>query len=174
MIKKINERKQVGIIYHFTGGRMKNYIDRFNELYEKINDMITNGFKTYEYNYISFTRNFNLKTPSNKYSWGFIRFTIDGTKLSDNYKVEPYVDAESNITRASGEAEERVIVGTNKYLHINKYIISIDLLVEDGRYLDDVIDVVYKLKKKHGNIKFNVVSKFLPSKLQSKEALIEV
>jgi hypothetical protein len=125
-IEFINERKQVGILYHFT------MIHALGKILE------TNSLKSH-YPYISFTRNKSFETSSQ------VRIVIDGDKLSDKYRIEPFAYGQSKNVDKFGipvlkkEAEERIIVSLDKpdWSHsdfiselkdIKKYIIRIDVL----------------------------------------------
>jgi len=143
----ISEGKQVGTLYHFT--RIHNFLK-----------MLEGGLvlRAY-YNYISFTRNYNMLDYS-KYKNDFstdleigdkrgIRIAIDGDKLSNKYKITPFLDSEENgITRTHGEAEEKIdgalasikccikqidIIGTDAHYdlvkeHMEKYKLNVPLI----------------------------------------------
>jgi len=93
----IKERKQVGKLYHFTNPFNLNHI---------INDGYLDTQSGRGYNYISFTRNKDFNKSS---AWWeqTVRFTLDGDKLSDKYKIEPYHDPD--LAHGSNEMEERII-----------------------------------------------------------------
>lgn len=92
----ITERKQVGDIYHFTDVNKLGTITYKNEL-DDINDR----------GYISFTRNKRMPDTIKEPWWKVktVRITVDGDKLSDKYKIQPYND------NVSGEETEERIVG---------------------------------------------------------------
>ena len=123
----LNERKQVGILYHFTNF---SFLPKILE---------SNSLKS-NYPYISFTRNKNYCPECQ------VRILIDGDKLSDKYKIEPYSftegkfkDPPHNIPHYKYEAEERIVFRpdlpdwshsslVSELKNIKKYIIRIDVL----------------------------------------------
>ena len=146
---EIEERKQVGILYHFT---------RISSL-QSIED---SGFCLGSHqDYISFTRNFDMINPKkydNELSLGesshIVRIAIDGDKLSDLYKIEPFIDVVNNIKRKQGEDEERVLKAGIKKKHkdrvcIKKCIIQIDIIDNDN------VGILKDLKSS-----YNIVKKF--------------
>lgn len=94
----ILESKQVGIIYHFTG---------IWNLYEmiKYNDF---NLKT-DKSYISFTRNPVMFSSELRLSKAQCRIMIDGDKLSNHYRVFPFIDKIASVNRSHGESEERIV-----------------------------------------------------------------
>lgn len=92
----ILESKQVGIIYHFSG---------IWNLYEMLK---FNNFKLKsQTHYISFTRNPIMYSPELLPSKMQTRIMIDGNKLSNKYKIEPFLDYRG-VKREHGEAEEKI------------------------------------------------------------------
>lgn len=137
----LNEAKQVGTIYHFT-------------TYDKSLSIILNQQMTSK-EYISFTRNYDLKDAySNDVNWGDVRITIDGNKLSNKYKIEPFLDTKNSIKRNKGENEERII---KKSINIKGMIKQIDIL-DDERNKKSINDIEYICKVLR--IKCNIVDKF--------------
>jgi len=104
---KLYEFAQRGYLYHFTD------IDIVYEIL-KTNKLKANP--TYGDN-ISLTRKYD-------FDWGQSRITLDASKISENYKIEPYAYGGSK-----GEAEERIKVKELK--NIKKYIVQIDLFHPD-------------------------------------------
>ena len=113
---QFSEAKQVGVIYHFAGG---------------LNDLLSilkmGGLFSYHWNYISFTRDYNLKDYENE-SWGPVRLAFNGDAMSNKYKIEPFHD-ESNLgisQRSKGrtEAEERVMWTKEKVFPCLNYCIE--------------------------------------------------
>ena len=75
----IDEGKQVGVLYHFTEPtRLKSILGN-------------KGLKSFR-EYISFTRNFNLQKQSIYLKDSTIRLAFDGNKLSEKFKIEPFLD----------------------------------------------------------------------------------
>lgn len=114
----LKERKQVGTLYHFTDlyGAFGILEDMKIKKNEEADDISAHGgvfVMTAPRQGISFTRNSNLIATRNAGSakerpWGEVRIAIDGDRLSDRYKIEPYVDKDNSITRADDQAEEVV------------------------------------------------------------------
>ena len=94
-LQNLAEAKQVGVLYHFTN-------------YPSLVGMIKSDFKLNSniQPYVSFTRNKRMQSDTVSQS---VRITIDGDKLSNRYKFEPYADAKAGYGRSStDESEERV------------------------------------------------------------------
>ena len=138
------ERKQVGILYHFTSLQ-----DAWGILHDKeikINPDaggITAGYGgfvvTQPREGISFTRNHNLKAAAaaggSGNEWGEVRLAFDGDKISDRYKVEPAVDWKHGITRQEDQAEEMV---RRDKVDISSTILKIDVML--NRYYENETD----------------------------------
>ena len=173
----LEEAKQVGVLYHFTA---------FNTAWEILSDMVLKSggeggisiggsFSIpIKRNFISLTRNFNLKHVSNlKQNWASTRIVFDGNKLSNKYKIEPYVDIEFGITRKDFEQAEERIIG--KEIKIKGTVIQVDILkkwlendtdphnYDQEELWNEVIPMFIKLMKKEG-IKVNLVNSFKPVK----------
>ena len=138
LLKEINEGKQIGDIYHYT---------TFNNGFKILQ---SNQFRSYEsadstrskpiYG-VSFTRD---KRFHNKHNIGFdvssfgqrpqVRFTVDGDKLSNKYKIQPYAQiggaGRFEKQHEEFEAEERVVANKSFTIPILTYIKSVDILVE--------------------------------------------
>jgi hypothetical protein len=108
------EAKQKGILYHFT--RIINFLNIINDNYVLKSSSITGieGLGQYTSDSISLTRNFILNTGVSKLS---VRFDINGDKLSNKYKIEPFLDNE--IPRYAQENEEIVL---SSVVNIKPYI----------------------------------------------------
>ncbi len=120
ILKEITEGKQVGTLYHFTtlsGGE---------------NIIQTNTIKSQNYNFVSLTRDKNLYKTSDHIEGGLIRLTIDGDKLSNNYKIYPY-DEDERKKYGSFESEER-IKGNIK--NAKNYITKIDVILDFYNYIN--------------------------------------
>jgi hypothetical protein len=138
ILNQINEGKQVGNLYHFT--------DIFNliKILETNTLKSSNKWKPEDKPFVSFTRN--------KDAWGLVaqvgktvRITIDGDKLSNNYKISPF-----NIQKTKrwdntplDEMEERVF-GDIK--NIKNYITDITIQIVDLKEypkLEDKLKLLY-------------------------------
>ena len=123
ILKEITEGKQVGDLYHFTslnGG-------------EGI--LQTNTIISDEYNFISLTRDKNYYKISDQIEGGLIRLTIDGNKLSNNYKIYPYDEGERKKTHHGSyfESEERV---KGNIKNAKNYITKIEVMLDFYNYAD--------------------------------------
>ncbi len=96
----IMERKQVGIIYHFTS------FDGFVGMLAG-NKLI---LKSIFYDYISFTRDYDLVTRSGEFESAEVRIAVYGDLLSDKYHIEPFNFYDLHGERGWGqtESEERI------------------------------------------------------------------
>lgn len=121
---KINEGKQVGLLYHFTNSSsLKKILEKDiingSFMYEK------DGIELYG---VSTTRNKNLNYDRKRNN---IRITLDGDKLSNNYKVQPrdYWEREYNVPnnpQTIDEDEEVILTPKGFMSNAKNYIISID------------------------------------------------
>ena len=133
--KSLFEAKQVGVLYHFT---------RLGSLEKILQENIL--YMSRQWKNISFTRNKNLISNSNylKENKAFARIVVDGDKLSNDYKIRPFVfpqrskweTASYNLERPGSEAEEMVEADIKD---IKKYIIRVDL---PHKYLTDQFEDV--------------------------------
>ena len=122
----ILESKQLGIIYHYTGIYNLSEMLKYNDFKLK-SDM----------NYISFTRNPSMFSSELRPSKLQCRIAIDGNKLSNFYKLNPYMDIKNDLNREHGEAEERFIKVDDLFMsnskttiNIKDFIIEIDIMDE--------------------------------------------
>ena len=108
----VTERKQVGTIYHYTYSPSP---------LKKIGE--TGGLKS-ELDYVSFTRN---GSPSMLSYLGKknARLVFDGTRLSDRFKVEPFLD--DGLERTAEEWEERIVWPRGKLLPCLFALVRVEL-----------------------------------------------
>ena len=133
--KGLKEGKQVGTLYHFTPFEGIKGILKSNTL--KVGD--DSNFETGgNVGKVSLTRDKNL----NYFNY---RITLDGNKLSNNYKINPY----SYDIRA-GESEESV---NRDIKNIDKYIIDIHYMLGDIDTISNLTNL-NKIIKLYPNIKF--------------------
>lgn len=139
----IREAKQVGPLYHFMPyWRFKELLDSKFILVDKLHR-----------GYISFTRNSKLGNVGYYKEEHFIRLKLDGTKLSNKYKIKPFLD--KNLP-GKKEAEERVV--TNKPVSILPYIMQIDIL---GKEFKVRMTQLQQLgQERYPKLKFNIVMKW--------------
>jgi hypothetical protein len=131
----LNESKQVGVIYHYTTFENGLKILQSNQLKADHAADSTNAKPVYS---ISFTRD---KRFHDNHRIGFtdssfgqtpqVRFTVDGNKLSNKYKVQPYSQGGVFSKGRKGfEAEERVISDKPFTIPLSNYLLSVDILLE--------------------------------------------
>jgi hypothetical protein len=135
----ISEGKQVGLLYHYTSFNSGIKILESKKL---ISSPTADGTLTNPVFGISFTRDKRFHNSNQmdravgftKTSTGQrpqVRFTLDGNKISNNYKIEPYSQGGSFAKNRKGyEAEERIVSNNNFSIPLMNYLTSIDLLVE--------------------------------------------
>jgi len=143
------------ILYHFTTVNKLINILSTNSFYLTSNigtssDQIA-GNKAY---YISFSRSKSIvQGYGNKFRFsGAARIKVDGQKLSQNYKVKSvdywqYPKTPDMMKNLSGdEMEDRVISDNDEIPNANKYIISIDILIEPDKTVNQkLIDLAKNL-----------------------------
>jgi len=145
---KIIESKQVGIIYHYT---------TINSAMKILKDMKLKDF-TFNRGYVSFSRNGSGISGRGS---NFLRFTIDGNKLSNKYSITPDSQAISGDKKLrykshkKKQAEERIY---KIEVDITESLLSIDILND---YKNDEI-TPEELKKIESKTKLNLVDKFKP------------
>jgi hypothetical protein len=134
-LKNLLESKQVGIIYHYTTFNSGLKILQSNQLKS---GEAADSIKTNPIFAISFTRD---KRFHDNHVVGFeessfgntpqLRLTLDGNKLSNRFKVQPYSQGGAfSKDRKGFEAEERVISDKTFMIPLSDYLISVDVLVE--------------------------------------------
>lgn len=126
----IDEAKQIGTIYHYT--TYKNAISIIEQDKLISDHAVDSTNDNPKYN-ISFTRNKNFASVKRNLISGTIRvrFTIDGDKLSNKYKIEPF--AQKGFEKGekdSFEAEERIVYTEPFSIKISNYLISVDIVKE--------------------------------------------
>ncbi len=135
LIDLFKEAKQVGIIYHYT--TFKNGLDilQSNQLESSDAADSTNAKPVFA---VSFTRDKrfhdNHVVDFSRTSFGNtaqLRFTINGDKLSNKFKVQPYSQQGPFSKDKKGfEAEERVVSDKQFTIPLLPYLKSVDILVE--------------------------------------------
>ena len=132
----LKEAKQVGIIYHYTTFESGLKVLKLNQLKSDHTAESTNAKPVFG---ISFTRdkrfnNTNRAVDFTNSSFGRtpqLRFTIDGNKLSNKFKVQPYSQGgRFDKGKKDFESEERVTSDKLFTIPLSNYLISIDLLFE--------------------------------------------
>lgn len=144
----VNDSKQVGTIYHYT--TFKNGLKILQSNEQKGSDAAdsTNAKPVFA---VSFSRDKrfhnNHNVGSDVSSFGQrpqVRFTVDGDKLSNKFKVQPYSQGGAFSKDQKGfEAEERVISNKPFSMPIIPYIKSIDILIEYKKPGKDDWDMEY-------------------------------
>lgn len=159
MLIPLHERKQVGVLYHYTN---------IVALLKIIRDGLSLKDKMYNRGYISFSRNGNdISNLPNINA----RFIIDGDKISDIYKIKP-----DSLTRTNGkkltddngnpiykigdkkQSEER-IYGDN--INIKSCLLAVEILESAARFDltdDEKLEIIKSIEPKP----LNLVEKFSP------------
>ena len=131
----LKEAKQVGIIYHYTTFESGLKVLKSNQLKSgeaadstKSKPVFAISFtrdkRFHDNHVVDFTSSSFGKTPQ-------LRFTIDGNKLSNKFKVQPYSQGGVfDKGKKSFEAEERVVSNKPFFIPIMSYIKSVDVLFE--------------------------------------------
>lgn len=136
----VSESKQVGIIYHFTDDE---------SFWSIIND---EGLKSSYFDFISFTRSFSNPKGSHL-EYMNVRFSFDGNKLSNKFKIEPYSESGYN------EQEERIVWKQNKILKCFFALKRIDILKKSEIKNFSQLEILEFLKVK---LPIYFVDKFKP------------
>lgn len=175
--KHISESKQVGKIYHFCALKdVEKYIAPTDTL--SSSGLFWNRL-TKNRNTISFTRNPNLRLNTLRSYNISIRFSVDGDKLSNNYKIIPYSaygvssphfksDYMSGEPDYDSDEMEEIVIGPVKNFH--KYILTILVSVKDQNFTredlleEDGFQVLLEYITKY-NIPRNSVDVILQGKL---------
>lgn len=120
---KYNEAKQVGDIYHVAELSVAGKIADSDQL----------GLKGHSY----FTRekNFNIVAHHNNRVLISVRFTVDGDKLSENYKVDP-----ANNHWEDGDIQWEVVVNRS-IKNFHKFVKAVDIMADTN---------VFRTKGKRG------------------------
>jgi hypothetical protein len=168
LIDLIKEAKQVGTLYHFTS-------------YSKLVKIINSGFvltteHKYIQPYVSFTRDKSMYSDSIATQ---VRLTIDGSGLSNRYKIMPHADVKAGYGRGSvDEMEERISLLTYpRGVDVSRYLTIVNIKkinekfdIDDPESFQDTDDFVeppsfesyneaIKLLK-NKNIPYNIVEKY--------------
>lgn len=112
------ERKQVGLLYHFTK-------------VENLGGIIASGLRpSYNSKYgdtVSFTRSKRMSTDIDYMGLNVVRLTIDGDALSSNNRLVAYSD--NNMDE--DEMETVLIAKNSNPVDVNRFIKAIDVLRDD-------------------------------------------
>lgn len=164
LIKKvISESKQVGTLYH---------VCTLDALSKHIvpNDTLSGSGKYTNYilnsnNVVSFTRdrNYVVNTGRNRTSPFLFRFSVNGDKLSEKYKLSPYNDLsfksggkdKSNFDSKDLEKEE-VLLGEVR--NFSKYVIKLEYSLNENIFESSVPELKNKIIPD-----YNISSKYLSS-----------
>ena len=170
LLKELQEGKQVGDIYHFTDTDTIALMIK-----DKGGIVLDSSFSSFAANkYYSFNRNHNLGTLSEEKH--HVRIKLDGDKMSNKYKFEPYADIESGEDLYSKntpnyESEERINAKKYGLIDLTPYIEEITIISPDSfeeylksyhsgtkyynEMLDDYNSVLDWIKSKNIPLKFS-------------------
>jgi hypothetical protein len=122
--KTIKESKQVGILYHYTS---------YNRALKILETNILESIG-YKKKYVSFTRNKNFHRYLRSVSLQ-CRFVVDGTKLSENYRVIPFSDFSHSHYPDKDEQEEKI---KGSIVDFRKFILKLQLFDTNLLYKIDI------------------------------------
>jgi len=179
LIENLDEAKQLGTLYHFTGFKGINGIlssDTFKgseisvlplaDTYDR--DVQSLGKSGQEYlkkgidkvYYLSTTRDKLLYIKNPKIKGSTVRIVLDGDKLSNKYKFNPfYYYSDEMIDEPApkhdqDESEERIILGTRPEIPSAKsYIKEVHILLDKISDNENYLKVIAELIKKYPEIK---------------------
>jgi hypothetical protein len=167
LIDILREAKQVGDIYHYT--RLSRRFGIYDIL--KSGELKPAPDRAKYKGYVSFSRDRALGATLGMRAQ--VRITIDGDKLSNKYKILPYVQLEpetpydkenwnSPFTRSSGSSESELVISANKYggsVKILPYIKKIDIIADESDrsiiYIKGLIELEEMCKQLNIPIKFH-------------------
>lgn len=132
----LKEGKQAGILYHFTS------YDGVQSILKE--NLLRPGSKTFKWG-ISTTRDKNFHTTEDRVQMGVnavdIRIALNGSKLSDKYKIMPY--SHESFGKEHSTEKEEVIVTETGVTNIKQYILGITIFAVEDEWGDcDKLDVV--------------------------------
>ena len=152
ILNEINEAKQVGDIYHFTGIK-----DMDGNRY--LMKILNSGYlKPNEDNQISTTRNkkVDIYPFYGHYPDYLARLTFDGGKISNKYKIRPfYFEPQGRPAYLAKNEFEEQIVTNGKNFPIYPYLKKVDLFVMDTEE-EEVNKVIDLLNKKNINYEIHI------------------
>jgi hypothetical protein len=114
------ESRQRHTLYHFTN------LFHFTEMLETRRGFCLGGLVVNK-SYVSFTRNHDMKSPELRADKYAVRIVIDGDKLSNKYKITPFLDTQY-VDRNSGEWEEKIDVEDFGCINIADCITEINIM----------------------------------------------
>ena len=144
ILHEIFEAKQVGTVYHYTG--VGGALGILEDAYIMSSAADRPQDAKHDWSSISFTRNKNFTKAS--FGGGRkarligvrnpnVRFTFDGDRISNKYKIEPFSGGgKMQKGKSQYEAEERILMKRKFNLPLKPYATSVDILfdfVEENR-----------------------------------------
>ena len=153
LLKEITEGKQVGTLYHYTSIENLSYI-------LKDEYIIPNSE-----NQVSTTRNKDIDTTPflgyNKKIKNTVRLKLNGDKISNKYKIQPYLYDEDTANPkdrlpayiSKYEFEEQILTN-GENLPIFPYLEQVDIFIKDNN--DSTISKIKSLLKEK-NIPYEII-----------------
>jgi hypothetical protein len=175
-IKIIKERKQLGIVYHFTTFKGITNILLTNEFQgseanvdKSDKDFIAQGrdreeklLKSkgiYSVYYFSTTRNKFLYKKNPSIQGSYVRLVLDGDKFTTKYPIKPYyfyhdeMMDEPNPKYDQDESEERILLGTKKTIpNAKSYIKEIQIILDVIQDNPNLLELAQVLINKYPNL----------------------
>jgi hypothetical protein len=147
--KPLNEAKQIGSLYHFT------YRESISRIFNQGIRFTSDNSELPKYKdkfYISTTRDYSGRKFA-KDSEYVVRITLDGSKISEHYSIEPINQNYLFSKQTGGEDdyrdntryrsvkdvyyEERIWSSKEEYLN-PKYIIKMDTIIPESEIKDEI------------------------------------
>lgn len=152
----IVEAKNIGILYHYTSIRHTINILKTDIIYSSTRITKDNKkIKTF-----STTRNKNFHKGIDRLNDGIngisVRISLDGNKISNNYKIVPYnfffrYNKTSTTRPIETESEEEIIINKDG---IKNYIINITIFKKTTDLNEDIQKAIDEIET--NNIKYNI------------------
>ena len=161
-LEYIKEQKQVGNIYHFT--KIENLYSLLNGKLEPLEFISFND--TFSCTRDSCLANNPVSRDINIKNGYTVRIVLDGTKISNKFKIKPHNGLDNNQTyktkdnnyigKEYQEREEKVLSRNGRF-KLKNYIKQIDILNDNksNKFIDKIESKLEAMK-----IKYNFVRKF--------------
>lgn len=130
----LKEARQVGTLYHFTNLRGLESIIESNTI--RATPGYVNGDPS---DRVSFTRNKN-------YYWDIIRIGVDGSKLSNKYKITPYSYYYGQGKGSSGTADQSEEIVEKDISNAKSYIIDVTYILDKHKAYGNKVPISYLLE----------------------------
>jgi hypothetical protein len=176
----LNEGKQVGVLYHYTSfqsliqilktdslkGKFINPMEEIDfvwgsrdEDFDKLSNYYKNSDYFSNYKVVSFTRDKNFHKAERDLGINTeVRLVVDGNRLSDNYKIQPYqyIAHYSRSLDGGDESEDICLIKNgDRIKNISNYLISIDFIKSNLNQVNK--DILFDLQSQFKDYNFNII-----------------